>query len=59
MRVSAYELKCSHFCILSQVILINLSEGELEEVDSERHPSFRKPFHTGEHLGGKKEKKKV
>ena len=43
MRVSAYELKCSHFCIFSKVILMNLSERELEGVDSERHQSFRKP----------------
>lgn len=45
MRVSAYELKCSHFCILSKVILMNISERELEGVDSESHLSFRKPSH--------------
>ena len=43
MRVSAYELKCSHFCILSKVILMNLSERELEGVDSES-PIIQKAF---------------
>ena len=43
MRVSAYELKCSHFCILSKVIVMNLSERELEGVDSES-PIIQKAF---------------